>query len=375
MKNTVEINKGKSQVKKYFHSRIACDTERNTLARLCGSQLSPDLLDYGEHTITTEYCTGITLGDFVKEASCDDCCRLFLNAVKWLLEFHRLTGLVLCDMNPSNFIVNTDVLRIKGIDFENVKNGALYENLASLLSMAENTYFPFSEKLSAYLKDYYRNNFFCDYREILKKAAQATQITVMRRRAMPLVRQTDCVILAGGKSSRMGTDKGRLALGGYTFTEHIINTASVFDRTYISADDISYGEYGLPLINDIYKDCGPMGALYSAFSSCNSQWIFTIPCDTPLISRQEILRLFALADTDAQRVVFKGDKVYPTIALYNRSILPLIKEKLEKGELKMMKLLDSVKTQYIETEDNLCFTNANTPRDYEFIKMAYKKFL
>lgn len=68
------------------------------------------------------------------------------------------------------------------------------------------------------------------------------------------------VILCGGKSSRMGTDKALLTIGGKTFLEHICIELSEFDELIISYGSLhKYAEIKYPVVTDIYTGCGPMG--------------------------------------------------------------------------------------------------------------------
>jgi molybdenum cofactor guanylyltransferase len=98
------------------------------------------------------------------------------------------------------------------------------------------------------------------------------------------------VLLAGGKSSRMGRDKVLLDLHGTPLIEFVAETLNqVFDQVIVSAIDIqTYQFLGLEIVPDTIKDCGPSGGIHAAFLHGTSSSIFLTACDTPCISPELI---------------------------------------------------------------------------------------
>ncbi|MBR7058065.1 MAG: molybdenum cofactor guanylyltransferase, partial [Stomatobaculum sp.] len=111
------------------------------------------------------------------------------------------------------------------------------------------------------------------------------------------------VILAGGKSSRMGRDKASLTLGHETFLQRIAAEldACGFQEKYVSLGSGSrYGMHeeenstgtgekteihipvGWTAVRDRYRDCGPLGGIHAALSACRAEWALFVSCDTPL---------------------------------------------------------------------------------------------
>ena len=96
---------------------------------------------------------------------------------------------------------------------------------------------------------------------------------------------TGCLILAGGKSRRMGYRKSSLRLNGTTFLDKLIFELRDFPEILVSVDDAArHPEIPYSMIVDRYSDCGPMSGLYSALSVCESYALLVLPCDVPLFS-------------------------------------------------------------------------------------------
>ncbi len=170
------------------------------------------------------------------------------------------------------------------------------------------------------------------------------------------------VILRGGKSSRMGSDKAELKLGGKTFLECIKSELSDFEELLVSVA----GEASGPCeVKDIYKEQGPMGGIYSALMASKSDALLVIPCDLPLFGRSLARRLAASMDEDADALVcVSDDGIHPLCGIYSKTCLKPMKKCLEAGENKMMLLIDQIRTKqlYIGT-DAYMLKNINTPLD------------
>src|SRR6266699_1655303 len=92
-------------------------------------------------------------------------------------------------------------------------------------------------------------------------------------------------ILAGGASSRMGTDKSRLLLGGQTFVEQIARELlQVAESVTLVGRKSDKGELKLPSTRDLHKHWGALGGLHAALSACQSEWAAVVACDLPFIT-------------------------------------------------------------------------------------------
>ena len=100
--------------------------------------------------------------------------------------------------------------------------------------------------------------------------------------------KTGCVILAGGKSSRMGKDKALLEFDGTNFIEKIAGELSFFEEKLIARGNNSsvtrLQKESWKIIPDIYPEHGPMGGIHAALKECEAEQLFCVSCDMPFIT-------------------------------------------------------------------------------------------
>lgn len=366
MKNQIIITQ--DGVQKKYHSRIACDKEKYVLNLLKGYDICPELLASGEKTSMLSFIDGYRLADITDDKNM--LFPAFERVVDFVQEFNRLTeNIVLDDINLKNFILSGN--RIYGIDFESWHYGDSTDIYSAVLAMIETAYFSNTDekiRLYTHIENYITDKTGLDRQIFSDKATEITTSIMLRRNAMKNIRQCDCVIIAGGKSSRMGRPKGLLNYNGYTFIDHIIYNSAVFDIQYISADDNAYSRFGRELIGDKVKDTGPLGAIYSALNRCEKEYVFFIPCDMPFVNEESIFQLFDKMDTGADAIIFSADgRMFPTVGIYKKNVLPQVKKQINSGNYRLMGLLNSVNTQYVEAKYPQQFKNINTPQDYSKI--------
>ncbi len=185
------------------------------------------------------------------------------------------------------------------------------------------------------------------------------------------------VILAGGKSSRMGQNKALLPIGGLTNIERIKNClAEVFDDIIIVANaEEPYQFLDLPIVKDKIINKGPLAGIQAGLLAAKHETNLVVACDMPFISAQIAKQLVEQSQGyDAVVPLVKG-KHQPLFAVYKKALLPLITACLETDQLRMKDMLNQVKVLY-QTEENLLkslelddlyqfFYNMNNPYDYE----------
>lgn len=182
------------------------------------------------------------------------------------------------------------------------------------------------------------------------------------------------IILAGGKSSRMGKNKALLPLGTMTSIERIVEELKpVCSHPILVCNEPQLFQHlGLEIVQDNYPGKGPLAGLEAGLAVTTEEWNILVACDMPFVSRSlatELLR--RTGDWDCIVPMLKG-RAHPLFALYNRSILPFVREKLEEDQLRMMAVLDSTHTLFVEEEqlkkiedlEDALF-NMNVPVDYE----------
>jgi len=188
-------------------------------------------------------------------------------------------------------------------------------------------------------------------------------------------------VLAGGKSSRMGTDKAALPLGGRTLLEHALTVArSVAKEVFILGSPEIYGSYG-PTIADIFPGCGPLGGIHAALShvaqaskSGPSNLNLILAVDTPFITPEFLRYLVERTATSSAVVTTPEINAYtqPLCAIYSLDFLPIAEEALKAGNYKIVPLFPKDRTLVI-TEQEVrrfafpaeMFENLNTPEDLE----------
>jgi molybdopterin-guanine dinucleotide biosynthesis protein A len=191
------------------------------------------------------------------------------------------------------------------------------------------------------------------------------------------------IILAGGKSLRMGRDKGLLQLGGKAVIEIISSTLQeLFPQILISTDaQEEYAFLGLPTISDRYKYIGPLAGIHSALSYSTTTLNLVISCDLPLMNAAMIEYLIECR-ADEQIVIARTARhlqFFP--GLYDKRLLPAIEEIVtdrpsEEGArdrgFSLYALSRKVKTAVVDPAGmpffrNELYLNLNTPADYEEI--------
>lgn len=181
--------------------------------------------------------------------------------------------------------------------------------------------------------------------------------------------QITAIILAGGKSKRMGTDKALLVLDGISLLERSVSLCKkLCDTIIISSNNAAHQKFGFPLVPDEFKDCGPIGGIYSCLKKSETEWNFVISVDSAYVEPDFVSYLMAeIEDVDAI-VPFGPRGVEPLIALYNKKSIPAFEEKIETGDFRMQNLINSFHSKRIDCKDwtekypNL-FRNLNRPED------------
>jgi len=174
------------------------------------------------------------------------------------------------------------------------------------------------------------------------------------------------VILAGGKSTRMGSDKALLRLGGKFFLERIAGSLSpVADTVVISAGEVGkYSELGFPVITDIHHDCGALGGIHAVLSQISTSRAFFISCDLPLVTEVACQRI---ADTVTGNDVVIGrcdGRIHPLFGIYNKNVLPVVERCLAVGRYSVMSCLEELIVTVVDFSDPALMFNINTPEDY-----------
>ena len=185
------------------------------------------------------------------------------------------------------------------------------------------------------------------------------------------ITQIEAFILAGGASSRMGTDKSQLILENQTFVERIAATLlTVTDSIRL----VGYHENSrLPVVADVYPKWGALGGLHAALSACRREWAIVVACDLPLVTVELFQHLASLDNEyDAVVPIQPDGRPQPLAALYRAGpCRRAATELIENGRRRPLDLLESVRTRWVDfaeianlTQAERFFVNINTPEDY-----------
>ena len=190
------------------------------------------------------------------------------------------------------------------------------------------------------------------------------------------------LILMGGKNSRMnGNVKGLLKLNNMTFLEKIKETLDDFSSIYLSINDKfskeqkqNFENMGFKIIEDIYKEIGPLGGIYSSLLNCKEEYLFITACDMPFITKKNIKELCDNINKDIDIAVLcdKDERLYPLCAIYSKKVIPIIEEMIKQKNYKLSYLIDKsnfVKINIEDTDIELeTLSNINTPQEYDSLK-------
>ena len=168
-------------------------------------------------------------------------------------------------------------------------------------------------------------------------------------------------ILCGGKSSRMGTEKGLVNYNNKPFIQLVIDAIEpITTNIFLVTDNQEYTDFNYPLVADIYKNKGPVGGIFSALDRSETENNLILSCDIPKISTNVIKNYLINNISDQKDVIFLSDdkNVYPLIGIYNKSVKPKFSEAISSNRIKLLSLLNELNCQVIKVN----------PRDFESLK-------
>jgi molybdenum cofactor guanylyltransferase len=182
--------------------------------------------------------------------------------------------------------------------------------------------------------------------------------------------------MAGGKARRMGgEDKGLLEVRGKPMIAYVLETLRPqVGQLLINANrnQDRYRELGYRVVTDIRGDyLGPLVGMASAMQASDTEYLLSVPCDSPLLPTRLADALFQALDRQQAEisVAYDGRRMQPVFALLRRSLLPSLLEYLNHGGRK-------IDTWYTERHTALAdcsrfpdaFLNVNTPEEQALVE-------
>lgn len=176
--------------------------------------------------------------------------------------------------------------------------------------------------------------------------------------------------MAGGKSSRMGVDKGLLLIKGKTMIEFVMEQMqSVFDNLVIVSNNPEYEKLGLQVIPDLIKDLGPAGGIYTALNHSKTKFNFMVSCDMPFVTHEAIE--FMMANTTESQIVLLENqgKLEPLFGVYSKECEEKWLQLIQQEKVKLQNMVSHFKLKTIPVENNgifkeSFFKNINTKEDF-----------
>jgi molybdenum cofactor guanylyltransferase len=184
------------------------------------------------------------------------------------------------------------------------------------------------------------------------------------------------VLLAGGKSRRMGEDKRFILVGQRTLFERSCAVlCDVFEHVcVVIAQDSQSLQADVPVVRDLLPDCGSLGGLYTGLRWAKTQHIFLTACDMPFLNPDVVRYMVQLKD-QADIVIGRwATRLQPTHAVYGRGCLPVIEEMINLHNKKIHSMIDhsALRVRVIAEgeirqidHDGRSMFNVNTPSDLE----------
>ncbi|MFA9391470.1 MAG: molybdenum cofactor guanylyltransferase [Prolixibacteraceae bacterium] len=172
------------------------------------------------------------------------------------------------------------------------------------------------------------------------------------------------VVMAGGKSSRMGIDKGLMDFKGKPMVQYAIDLLSgIFESVVISSNNHAYEKFGLKLIPDIHVNCGPIGGLHAVLSTLPTKYAFILGCDMPFVNNKVIELLVESLNYELLVVPEVDGNFEPLCALYNASLFGELGKRIQLGNFKMHHFIRSTNPKIQVKFERKFFININTPSD------------
>jgi molybdopterin-guanine dinucleotide biosynthesis protein A len=182
------------------------------------------------------------------------------------------------------------------------------------------------------------------------------------------------IVLAGGRSTRFGRDKAAEPLLGRPLLQHVLDRLQRVARDTVVV--VARGQVLPPLsppprvVEDVYPDSGPLGGIYTGLRYSRADACFVAACDMPLLQPALVAWLLQQAPGHDAIVPVQDGQPQPLCAVYSRACLPVLRDHLDRGALKLSAVLEALQVEYVSPErwqacdpQGLSFINLNREAD------------
>lgn len=180
------------------------------------------------------------------------------------------------------------------------------------------------------------------------------------------------IILAGGKSSRLGQNKALIEFEGEPVIQRVVYALQPLVDEIVLATNTPecFAFLGLRMVADVYVDSGALGGLHAGLSAIQSEYGLTVGCDMPFLNI-DLLQYMLLHTMDYDIVMPRIDDFYePLHAIYARRCLPAIEHSIQSGQRRLLSFASQMNVWYIGGDEidrfdpqHLSFFNINSPDD------------
>ena len=189
-------------------------------------------------------------------------------------------------------------------------------------------------------------------------------------------------VLAGGKSKRFGENKAFCRVFGQFVIKRVLDDLSgVTEEIFIIANDRGpYSGLGVQVYPDLFPGYGPLAGLHSALVHATHGQVFLVACDMPFLEPDFMAYMKGLSKTNNSVIPYSSRGPEPLLAIYHRSCLPLVEERLKEKRLSMKNFIEDIPHYKLVLEHlssapclELSISNINTKKDLEKALRLYDK--
>lgn len=181
-------------------------------------------------------------------------------------------------------------------------------------------------------------------------------------------RNLSFAIIAGGKSSRFGSNKLFHLYNGKRLIDYSIDIAKTLSSEIMIIGDHKYPEdlSHHIIIQDIYKDCGPIAAIHTALKYSKNEHVAIIPGDMPFVSNDIYKLLISQIRSDKILIASSSKGLEPLISIWPKTYEKFLEQKIIKQMFSLQKFLKEVNFEEINLEKTIDNFNFDELRNVNY---------
>ena len=189
-----------------------------------------------------------------------------------------------------------------------------------------------------------------------------------------MLEKLPCVILCGGKSSRMGSNKALLDFVSVPLVQYMHEKMQKYFREVylVAKDDVPFRGFSYHFIQEQSQIYAPLVGIQASLERMERAFFLSV--DTPFIGFKEIQALKEKADNEQILYAKTPYRSHFLCGIYHRSILPIVKNMIKEGDFRLSHLIERSNSKFVEFDDDEAFSNLNTPQDYQKALERMKKY-